>query len=225
MELFVNMFRNTFMATLVALTALVSVTANAELKRLDNVAVIVNDGVILEGEIKSIIADVKAKAALANQVLPSDKALRAQAIDKLVLTSIQLQMAERMGIQISDAHLDSVLQSIAERQSISVDEFRQKLESTGENFERYREQLREEIALNEVVRANVRRRVNVSDQEIDSLVNVIEQQTSKEEYQIGHILIAVDSDATQTEVQERREVANKVIELLNEGSDFKEDQY
>lgn len=216
------MFRNTFMATLVALTALVSVTANAELKRLDNVAVIVNDGVILEGEIKSIIADVKAKAALANQVLPSDKALRAQAIDKLVLTSIQLQMAERMGIQISDAHLDSVLQSIAERQSTSVDEFRQKLESTGENFERYREQLREEIALNEVVRANVRRRVNVSDQEIDSLVNVIEQQTSKEEYQIGHILIAVDSDATQTEVQERREVANKVIELLNEGSDFKQ---
>ncbi|GAB2996390.1 peptidylprolyl isomerase SurA [Psychrosphaera aestuarii] len=216
------MFRNTFMASLVALTALASVTANAELKRLDNVAVIVNDGVILEGEIKSIVADVRAKAALANQVLPSDKALRAQAIDKLVLTSIQLQMAERMGIQISDAHLDSVLQSIAERQNISVDEFRQQLESTGENFERYREELRNEIALNEVVRANVRRRVNVSEQEIDTLVKIIEQQTSKEEYQIGHILIAVDSNATQAEVEERRDVADKVIELLNEGSDFKQ---
>ncbi|WP_230961334.1 peptidylprolyl isomerase SurA [Psychrosphaera haliotis] len=216
------MFKNTLISAVVALTSLVSLATNAEIKRIDNVAVVVNDNVILEGEIKAIINDVRAKAALANQSLPSDKALRAQAIDKLVLSSIQLQMADRMGIQISDAHLDSVLQSIAERNNASVDEYRKGLESQGQNFERYREQLREDIAINEVVRANVRRRVNISEQEVVSLVKVIEQQTSKEEYQIGHILIAVDSGATQTEIQTRRDVANKVLDLLNDGGDFKQ---
>ena len=216
------MFKNTLISAVVALTSLVSFATNAEAKRIDNVAVVVDDNVILEGEIKAIISDVRAKAALANQSLPSDKALRAQAIDKLVLNSIQLQLADRMGIQISDAHLDSVLQSIAANNNVSVDAFRQQIESEGQSFERYREKLREEIAINEVVRANVRRRVNISEQEVASLVKVIEQQTSKEEYQIGHILIAVDSDASQTEVQARRDVATKVIELLNDGSDFRQ---
>ena len=85
---------------------------------------------------KAIISNVKAKAALANQSLPSDKALRAQARDKLVLNSIQLQLADRMGIQISDAHLDSVLQSIAANNNVSVDAFRQQIESEGQSFER-----------------------------------------------------------------------------------------
>ncbi|GAA0291875.1 peptidylprolyl isomerase SurA [Psychrosphaera haliotis] len=216
------MFKNTLISAVVALTSLVSFATNAEAKRIDNVAVVVNDNVILEGEIASIIAEVRTRAALANQNLPGEKVLRAQAIDKLVLKSIQLQLAERMGIQISDAHLDSIIQNIADSNNLSIDGLRKKIESEGQNYERYREQLREDIALNEVVRANVRRRVSISEQEVTSLLKVIEQQTSKEEYQIGHILVAVDSNATQSETQARRQVADKVIELLSQqGSDFK----
>ena len=216
------MFRNTLIVSLLSIGMMASSVAFAEQKLIDKVAVIVNDNVILEGEIKTIIMDVKARAALANQSLPSDKALRAQAIDKLVIESIQLQLAERMGIQISDAHLDSVLESIAQNNNMSVEQYRLKLISEGQDFERYREGLREDIALNEVVRGNVRRRVNISEQEVEMLVKIIENQTSKEEYRIGHILVSASSDAAQSEIQSRREVANTVIELLNEGEDFKQ---
>lgn len=195
--------------------------AMAEIKPIDQVSVVVNDGVVLEGEVQSIIQDVKARAIENNQSLPSDRALRAQAIERLILNSLQMQMAERMGIQISDAHLDSVLNNIANSQNQTVEQLRMSVINTGESYERYRENLRNEIAVNEVRRANVHRRVNISLQEVNNLIQLMSQQANKEEYQIGHILIDIESKASQQEVDTRKGIADKVIKLLNNGSDFK----
>ncbi len=200
---------------------LTSPMAMAEIKPIDQVSVVVNDGVVLEGEIQSIIQDVKGRAIENNQSLPSDRALRAQAIERLILNSIQMQMAERMGIQISDAHLDSVLNNIASSQSQTVEQLRLSVINSGESYERYRENLRDEIAINEVRRANVHRRVNISLQEVSNLIELMSQQSNKEEYQIGHILIDVESKASQEEIKTRKGIADKVIKLLNDGSDFK----
>lgn len=202
------------------LLAMTSVALNAAPKKIDNVTAIVNDNVILEGEIESVIKEVKATALKSNQELPSDRALRTQAIDRLILKSIQLQLAEKMGIQISDAHLDSAIESIAAEQKITVEDLRKIVTDTGQSYERYREQLREEISISEVRRASVHRRVNISLQEVNTLISLIDKQTSKEEYQIGHILISVDSKAAQSEITSRKSVADKVINLLNDGSDF-----
>lgn len=202
-------------------TLIAAPMAMAQLKPLDKVSVVVNDSVVLEGEIQAIIQEVKAKAIQNNQSLPTDRALRTQAIERLILNNLQVQMAERMGIQISDAHLDSIIQSIAANQQKTVEQLRQSVIASGQSYERYREELRKEVAINEVRRSNVNRRVNVSLQEINNLIDLMAQEVSKEEYQIGHILIDVESKATQSEVDTRKDIADKVIGLLNDGSDFK----
>ena len=199
----------------------VSAAIQAEPKPIDHVTVIVNDGVILEGEIQAIIDEVKSTALLNNQSLPSDRALRAQAVDRLILNSIQMQMAERMGIQVSDAHLDSVLQNIAQSQNISVEQMRQEIVKSGESYERYREKLREEVALNEVRRGNVHRRVNISLQEVTTLIGLMDENSSKEEYQIGHILVSVPSPAAQPGGQAKSATADTVTSPLKDSSDFK----
>lgn len=199
----------------------VPATIQAEPKEIDHVTVVVNEGVILEGEIQSIVTEVKATALKNNQPLPSDRALRAQAIDRLIINTVQMQLAERMGIQVSDAHLDSVLQNIAQNQNMTVEQVRAEIVKTGESYERYREKLRDEVTINEVRRGNVHRRVNVSLEEINTLIGLMDENSSKEEYQIGHILIAVPSKAVQSEVEAKKDIADKVINLLNEGSDFK----
>jgi peptidyl-prolyl cis-trans isomerase SurA len=199
----------------------VTTNINAEPKEVDHVTVVVNDGVILESEIQAIIEEVKSTALENNQALPSDNALRAQAIDRLVLNSVQIQMASNMGIQISDAHLDSVLQNIAQSEKITVEKMRMEIVKSGASYERYREKIREEVALNEVRRGNVHRRVNISLQEINTLIGLMDENSSKEEYQIGHILVSVPSKAVQSEVDSKKVIADKVISLLETGSDFK----
>ncbi|RBP80432.1 periplasmic chaperone for outer membrane proteins SurA [Shewanella putrefaciens] len=189
---------------------------------LDRVAVQINDGIVLESEITNMIDTVKANAKAANQSLPSDSALRTQVIERLILTRLQLQMASRIGLNIGDLQLDQAIENIAREQKMSVAQMQQKIESEGLSFSQYREQLREEITLGEIQRIQVQRRIQVSPQEITSLVKLIQEQGMKDvEYQIGHILIDVPNNPTSEQLEASSKRANIVLERLKSGEDFR----
>ncbi|ASK68232.1 peptidylprolyl isomerase SurA [Shewanella bicestrii] len=189
---------------------------------IDRVAVQINDGIVLESEITNMIDTVKANARAANQSLPSDSALRTQVIERLILTRLQLQMADRIGLHIGDLQLDQAIENIAREQKMTVAQMQQKIESEGLSFSQYREQLREEITLGEIQRIQVQRRIQVSPQEITGLVKLIQEQGMKDvEYQIGHILIDVPNNPSSEQLEASSKRANAVLERLKSGEDFR----
>ena len=188
---------------------------------LDKVSVIVDQGVVLESQIKELVSVVKRNAALNNQTLPSDRALRTQSIEKLIVDNLQMQMADRMGIQVSDPQLEQTIANIAQSEKMSANEFRSKLAQQGVAYDTYREEIRKEVILGEVRRSNVRRRVYITQQEIDNLVKLMDEQGDQQaEYNLGHILIAFPPEPTDADVKKAKTRADKVLELLNNGSDF-----
>jgi peptidyl-prolyl cis-trans isomerase SurA len=200
----------------------ISQSAMAEPVQLDRVSVQINEGIILESEIGNMLNTVKANALKSKQTLPSDEALRTQVIERLILTRLQLQMAERIGLQIGDLQLDQTIEGIAKEQKITVSQLQQQLESDGLSYSQYREQLREEITLGEIQRIQVQRRIQVSPQEISGLVKLIEEQGIKEvEFQIGHILIEIPSDPTSEQLESSSKRANIVLKRLKDGEDFR----
>ncbi|MFT4652692.1 MAG: peptidyl-prolyl cis-trans isomerase SurA [Kangiellaceae bacterium] len=217
--------KKTFLVVIL-LTALTSglilpSAATSARELLDKVAVIVDQGVVLESEITDLVKGVKDNAITNGQTLPSDAALRRQAIERLILENLQSQMADSMGIQISDPQLDQTIQNIAQQANVSMPEFRKEIVDGGLAFEVYREQVRKELITGEVRRANVRRRVYITEQEIDTLMTIINQQGDEQaEYQLSHILIDIPGDASEEIVGEARDRAEKILELLGQGSDF-----
>ncbi|MCW8090479.1 peptidylprolyl isomerase SurA [Alteromonas sp. ASW11-130] len=188
---------------------------------LDKVAVIVDKGVILESEITALINEVKRNAEANNQTLPSDMALRTQVTERLIMKSLQMQMAERMGIQISDPQLEQTIQNIAQNQNVSIEELRNQLKQDGISYDTYRENVREELIMGEVRRANVRRRVYITPQEIGTLTKLIDQQGAEQaEYELGHILIGFPSQPSDEDISAARDRADKVLALLKKDSDF-----
>lgn len=207
--------------TLLLLSSMAFVSVGQSRQLLDRVSVIVNQGVILESEIAELVRTVKATAATSGQSLPSDRALRTQAIERLILENLQSQTAERMGIQISDPQLDQTIASMAASEGFTPQQFRNLVVADGISYESYRESVRQELIMGEVRRANVRRRVYITPQEIATLVDLLDQQgDSQAEYRLGHILIGVQGSASESEITEARGRAEKVLELLNTGSDF-----
>lgn len=197
--------------------------AFAQPQPLDQVAVQVNDGVILQSEIDQMLAEIKRDAKASGQVLPSEKTLRTQVIDRLILTRLQQQMADRMGLHVGDLQLDQTIENIAKEQHITLDHLRQEVEKTGESFSQYREKIRQDITLGEVQRIQIQRRIQVSPQEIDSLVKLIKQQGMKNiDYQIGHILIELPNNPTSTQLKGTQKRAEAVLKRLKAGADFKE---
>lgn len=204
-----------------ALYAGVNTQIQAKEEILDQVAAIVNAGVVLESEVEDLLKSVKKQAQINNQSLPSDKALRTQVMDKLINDSLTVQIGERMGIQVSDAQLDETIASMAKQDKLSLSEFRQNIISEGEDYEKYRENVRTELISGEVRRNSVRRRIYISPQEVSNLLGLMKEQTNNDvEYHLGHILIEFPSDASQAEMTASKTRADKVIELLNSGADF-----
>ena len=189
---------------------------------LDRVSVQINDGIILESEITNMVSTVKANAKAAKQTLPSDDALRTQVIERLILTHLQMQMAERIGLQIGDLQLDQTIENIAKEQKVTVAQMQQTIESEGTSFSQYREQLRQEVTLGEIQRIQVQRRIQVSPQEISGLVKLIQEQGLKDvEFQIGHILIEIPSNPTSEQLESASRRAEIVLKRLNNGDDFR----
>lgn len=204
-----------------ALMAFISFHSAAKVEELDRVAVIVNQGVVLESEIDELINTVKRNALANDQQLPSDKVLRTQAIERLILTSLQMQMADRMGIQVSDPQLEQTIANMAKEEGQTMEQLNANLKKEGISYDNYREEVRKELITGEVRRANVRRRIYITPQEVESLTKLMDQQGEEQvEYHLGHILIGLPSQPTPEDVEQERGRADKVLELLNNGSDF-----
>jgi len=210
--------RITFTSLLLA-SSLMQVQAKEE--QLDKVAAIVNASVVLESEVQDLLKNIKDQAKKNKQSLPSDSALRTQVMDKLINDSLILQIGERMGVQVSDAQLDQTIGNMAQENKLSLSQFREAIVNDGNDYEKYRESVRTEIVSGEVRRNSVRRRIYVSPQEVSNLLELMKEQTNSDiEYHLGHILIEFPTDASQEEMTAAKNRANKVIELLNSGSDF-----
>ncbi|MFQ6372761.1 peptidylprolyl isomerase SurA [Shewanella sp. YIC-542] len=190
---------------------------------LDSIAVQVNNGVILESEVQQMLAQIKATAQEKNQNLPSDNALRTQVIERLILTKLQLQTADRIGLHVGDLQLDQTIANIAKQQNMTVAQLQSNVEADGQSFSQYREQLRENITLGEIQRIQVQRRIQVSPQEVAHLVNLIQEQGLKDvEFQIGHILIETPQNPTPEQLEQSRKRADAVLTRLKDGADFRE---
>jgi len=207
------------LVTSLMLGALTQVQAKEVL--LDNVAAIVNSGVVLQSEVTDLLASIKLQAKKNDQSLPTDSALRIQVMDKLINDALIMQIGERMGVQVSDAQLDQTISSMANENKLTLAQFRQGIIDDGLNYEKYRESVRIELISGEVRRNSVGRRIYISPQEVANLLEVMKEQTNNDvEYNLGHILIEFPTNPTQEDTTAAKTRADKVIELLNSGSDF-----
>jgi peptidyl-prolyl cis-trans isomerase SurA len=188
---------------------------------LDRIVAVVNDDVIMQSELEKKIRTVRGQLQQQGTQLPPASILERQVLDKMVQNRIQLQIAERTGVKVGDEMLNRTISNIASENQVSLTQFREILEEDGYNYEQFREDIRNEITLSQLRKRQVENRIVVTEKEIDNfLANQEFQGTTQTEIQIGHILLALPSEATSDEIAQVRQVANQVREDLLSGVDF-----
>ncbi|NNN44581.1 MULTISPECIES: peptidylprolyl isomerase SurA [Vibrio] len=201
------------------ITLLGTTAVQAQPVELDRVAVIVNSGVILESEIESALLTVKANAKQNQQTLPAGNVLREQVIEKLIIDTLQQQEAQRIGVRIDDNRLNDAIVEIADNNQQTPTQFRASLAEEGLTYAEFREQVRKEMAASEARNALVRRRINIIPAEVETLAELLAQETNAAvQYKISHIQLRFNQDQEKSQVEEQ---AKKLVEQLNNGSDFK----
>ncbi|MBO1391382.1 peptidylprolyl isomerase SurA [Vibrio cholerae] len=205
------------------LSALTLFNAHAEPKQLDSVAVIVNSGVILQSDVDSALKTIKANAKQNKQPLPQETVLREQVLEKLIIDTLQQQEADRIGVKIDDNRLNEAIKEIAKNNQQTQEQLIASVAQEGLTYPEFREQVRKEMAASDARNALVRRRINILPAEVDTLAELLAQETDATvQYKISHIQLRVD-DAQDKSAAET--LANKLVNDLKNGADFAQMAY
>ncbi|MSP27739.1 MAG: molecular chaperone SurA [Methylococcales bacterium] len=193
----------------------------AQAETVDRIVVVVEDDVILESELQSEESTIRARMAESKAQLPPETVLRKQVLEKMIIDKLQRQLAARAGVNVSDEMLNSSAADIAQRNNMSLEQFRSELEASGISYENFLENIRNEIVINQLRAKEIGGRIKVSDSEVEHYLET--QQSSGEEatqYHLGHILIAVKESASASESQKAETKANHLVKKLRAGQDF-----
>ena len=175
-----------------------SLSANtfASIEVLDRIAVIVDDGLIMESQIKSGFKEIVSLYKEQNIPLPGSDNLKDQVIESLIIEELQLQMANRAGVRISDSELNDAITRIANNSQMELEEFIAYIENDGESYESFRENVRKQMLIQRVQRGRVGSEINITEKEFAAFMETDESLVELEpELFVRQILVRGSDEA------------------------------
>ena len=188
---------------------------------MDSIVAIVNDGVVLRSEVETQLGMIIANLDKQGVQIPPVNTIREEVLERLIVQRLQLQRADRYGIRVSDEALNAAIANVAKNNDVSFEEFPKILDKEGINYNDYRNELRQQITIEQLRQREVISRIAVSESELDNfLVFQKDQDKLNYEYDLSHILIPVSSRAGDGEINNKQDLINELYEEIIDGKDF-----
>ena len=189
----------------------IALSVNAKIELLDRIAIIVEDGVVMESQIISAFDDLEKGYKNQNIQMPPKDILMNQVMEKLIIDELQLQLADRAGIKISDSELNQTFTRLASNNQMSLEDFILFIENNGDSYEEVREQMRKEMRIQRIQRGRVNSNIDITENEFEAFMATNET------------LSALDPELLVRQILVKELLtANKIVNLINENVDFSE---
>ena len=209
------------------LSGLLLLPAHAQTRRVqpvevDHIVAVVNDEAITAVEVRARFVAVERQLRGQNVQLPPRELMERQLLERMIADRVQLQFAKETGLRISDIELDAAMRRIAESNRLSLQDFRAALEKDGLSWAKFREDIRDEIALSRLREREVESRIVVSDGEIDNYMANPDQgaNAGNIEVQTAHIVLRVPEQASPDQLMRIGARARAALEQIRRGESF-----
>lgn len=189
----------------------------------DRIVAIVNSEVVTNSELNERLVVAERQMKRGGTPVPEPRVLERQVLERLVLEKAQLQMAKDTGLRVDEVQLDRTLSRIAENNKMTLATFRQTLEKDGVQFDRFRDEIRNEIMLTRLREREVEDKIQISDSEIELYMAENEgpgASLGDVEYNVAHVLVRLPDQASPDRIQAARARAEKVVAESKGGADF-----
>ena len=214
-----NTMKKAVISLLTSCLLLGNVPVTAEV--LGKIAAVVEDDVILEQELNQEVSTIEQRIQASKTQIPPESILRKQVLEKMIIDRLQRQLAEKAGITVTEEMLNNSAADIAQRNNMTLQQFRAELEHQGMTYKGFLDNMRNEIIINQLRSREIGGRIKVTDREVDHYLET-QGKVGEEaaQYHLGHILIAVKEAASATEIQKAQGKADNLVKKLRAGQDF-----
>jgi peptidyl-prolyl cis-trans isomerase SurA len=210
----VLIFRRTI--ELLVVVVVVAAVVPARAQQVQRIAAIVNDEVIsmfdLVSRLRMVIASTR------TQDSPQARRRYApQVLKRLIDERLQLQEAKRRNVSVSKLDLKRAVTSMERRNNVPAGEFNNFMRRVGIDAQTFLDQERAGIAWGKLVRRRLRPQVNISDEEIEEVLNRLKASQGQDEFLLAEIFVSFD--APDEEIAAKR-TADRLVGQVREGARF-----
>lgn len=193
-----------------------------DIVKLDRIVAIVDKNAITEQELEAKVRTVSDQLTKQGKQLPQERILRKQILERLIVDSIQLQLAAERGIKVNEIQLEKTIERIAEQNQMNVETFKTALANDGISYPAFREDMRNEITIARLKESEINNRINISEGEVDNYLTT--QENSKdgkqEEFELSQILIRTPEESSPQDIEAAQIKVEEVLAELNKGESF-----
>lgn len=188
---------------------------------LDRIVAVVEDDAILENELRQEVIATVQKLQASNAQMPPDYVIKRQVLEKMIMEKLQRHLAERAGINLSEDMLTNSATDIAQRNNLTLEQFKEELQRQGMSYAVFLENMKNEIVINQLRAKEIGERIKVSDREIEHFIETEDKGgDGLGQFHLGHILIAVKEGASAETIRKAVDKAEKLVKELRSGLDF-----
>ncbi len=209
------------------LLALIALSLNLtciHAQALDKIVAVVNNELITQSQLDMTLEQMHKQIAQSNIAPPSEATLRSEALQQLINQSLQLQMAQKAKIEVSNAELNQAINSIAMQNHLTLAELKAKVSSeSGLSYTQFEQQLRQQILITKLQQMALGSKLNITPAQVNKAVQAAQnEQQDSTEYDITDILIPLPENSNNAALATANQRASELINQLKAGKSVAE---
>jgi peptidyl-prolyl cis-trans isomerase SurA len=189
---------------------------------IDRIVAVVNTEVITQRDLAERMALVGTQLKRQGTSAPPQDVLERQVLERMIMDRVQVQFARDTGLRVDDLQVDRTVQMIAENNKLTLAEFRGALEREGVSFDRFRENIRNEIVISRLREREVDSKIQIGESDIDNFLSELQGADAGAQFDLSHILVRVPENASPEQVDARLRRAQEALAKARGGADFGE---
>ncbi len=189
---------------------------------IDSIAAVVNNEAITCYQVEQDTTDLLMQLRQSDSTfLPSTEALNQRSLDARIVKALQLQQARKLELKISKDELNNAIENVADRNNLLPDQLKDALEQQGVNFQRFKDNLHDQLLISKLINIAVRSKLQISEEAIEEYYRkYVAVPKARREVQLGQIFLSLPAEPSPELLARVRNKARSIRQQLVSGKDF-----
>jgi peptidyl-prolyl cis-trans isomerase SurA len=191
-------------------------------KTVDRIIAKVDEKIITQSELEErtfvkIMALQKANV----RPMPSQKEVMYDELKRMIDEKLLLGAGRKIGLEVTEANVTKAIDDIKASNGLQEGQLEQMLEAESRSIEEYKKKIRDQIMVSKVISFEVRKRVVVSNDEIEKYYkDHLKDYWISEKLRLRHILFLMDDSLLEEDKRTKIQKAREALRKIRMGEDF-----
>ncbi len=188
----------------------------------DRIVAKVNEEIITQSEVEErAFLKLMSLRKMNSKSIPSKEVMIYKELELMVEEKLLLDVGRKRGYKVNEKRIAKAVEDIERHNGLKEGELEKMLEAESQSLEDYKNNIRDQILISDVRTYEVRKRINVSKEEIEEYYTQhLKDFWIPEKLKLRHILFLMGDDLLEEDKLLKRQKARQALEKIRSGGDF-----